>query len=408
MRRDETNLVAGDRQALRIEKWVYGGRGLGRAGGLAVLVPYVLPGEEVRARITRTKPGLAEAELDEVLTGAADRQNPPCPYFGRCGGCHYQHSVYAAQLAGKRDVLVETLRRVGRVEAPGEIEAVSAAPWEYRNRTQFHLSGGEIGFHAPGSHRLCPVDRCPISSPPVNAALTALREMMRDRRFPRFLRSIELFTNGEEVLLNARESVQPLARRFFEWCAERIPGAAAGCLDYMARGRSFRVSHNSFFQVNRFLVDELAAAAVEGAGESALDLYAGVGLFSLELADHYRSVVAVESGASAARDLEFNTQRAAAAVTVLKDTAESYLGRLGAAPDLVLADPPRAGLGGSAVKSLIRLRPRRLTIVACDPATLARDLGALTRNGYRLERLTLVDLFPQTYHMETIAHLVSA
>ncbi len=389
----------------RIEKWVYGGRGLGRLDGGAVLVPWVLPGELVRARIEKRRPGLSEAALEEVLEASPARRPPACPYFGRCGGCHYQHASYDAQIAGKRDVLAETLRRVGRVEPPAEIEIVAGEPWEYRNRLQFHLSGGKIGFHQPASHELCAVERCPVAAPGLNDALAALRDMMRDPRFPRFLGSIELFTNGTGVLVNARDSARPLARRFFEWCAERIPGADAGWLDYTVGGRLFRVSHGSFFQVNRFLVERLVEHAVVGAGESALDLYAGAGLFTLELASRYRSVTGVEAGASAARDLEANAARAQAAVTVVRETAEDYLARLAAAPDFILADPPRTGLGRAVVGSLLRLRAPRLTVVACDAATLARDLGRLTAGGYRLERLTLIDLFPHSYHMETVAHL---
>jgi 23S rRNA (uracil1939-C5)-methyltransferase len=263
----------------RIEKWVYGGRGLGRLDGGAVLVPWVLPGERVRARIEKRRPGLSEAALEEVLKASPARRPPACPYFGRCGGCHYQHASYDAQIAGKRDVLAETLRRVGRVEPPAEIEIVAGAPWGYRNRLQFHLSGGKIGFHRPASHDLCAVERCPIAAPGLNDALAALRDMMRDPRFPRFLGSIELFTNGTEVLVNARDSARPLARRFFEWCAERIPGAGAGSLDYAGGGRLFRVSHGSFFQVNRFLIEELVKKTVRERGESALALYAGAGLF---------------------------------------------------------------------------------------------------------------------------------
>ncbi len=391
---------------VKIEKWVYGGRGLGRVEGRAVLVPYVLPGEHVRAGVERERPGLVEAGLAEILSASPARVTPECPYFGRCGGCQYQHADYPSQLAWKREILAETLRRVGKLEPPGEITTISAAPWEYRNRSQFHLAGGEIGYLERGSSRLCPVDRCPISAPPVNQALAALRKMMRDARFPRFLGSIELFTNGDETQLNVLESGRPPARRFFDWCAEAIPGAAAGWLDYPAAGHAFRVSHNSFFQVNRFLVDALVAAALEGsAGETALDLYAGVGLFSLALARRFASVTAVESGASAVHDLEFNSTRASLAVKAVKSSAEIYLESLSSAPDYVLADPPRAGVGKQVVRPLVRLRPPRLKIISCDPATLARDLGALVAGGFRLDRLTLADLFPQTYHIETIAHL---
>jgi 23S rRNA (uracil1939-C5)-methyltransferase len=196
-----------------------------------------------------------------------------------------------------------------------------------------------------------------------------------------------------------------VARRFFDWCGENIPGMVQGALDY--RGE-FRVSSNSFFQVNRFLVDRLAETAIEGAeGDSALDLYAGVGLFTLPLARRFRQVTAVESGAGASRDLRFNLDRAGLAqVRSDASTVEAFLEKLKRAPDFVLVDPPRAGLGKPVVERLKELRPRLLTIVACDPATLARDLAALVAGGYKMRKITLVDLFPQTYHLETVVSLV--
>jgi 23S rRNA (uracil1939-C5)-methyltransferase len=307
------------------------------------------------------------------------------------------------------EILREVFRRVGKLEAPQEIETISASPWEYRNRAQFHLAGRAIGYHEAGSNRLCPVDRCPISSPGINRALAALAAMVQDQRFPRFVRSLELFTNESEVQVNVLEADRPVARHFFDWCAQSIPGAASGCLDYSAAGHVFRVGHRSFFQVNRLLADRLVERALEGAeGETALDLYAGVGLFSLPLARRFRSVTAVESGASAVHDLEFNAAQASLQVTVERAMVETYLEELAQPPDFVLADPPRAGLGKAVVQQLIRLRPPRLTIIACDPATLARDLGPLTAAGYSIQRLTLIDLFPQTFHIETAVDLHAA
>jgi 23S rRNA (uracil1939-C5)-methyltransferase len=391
---------------LHIEKWVYGGRGLGRLEGRAVLVPFVLPGEVVRVELERERPGLLEAKLSAVVTASPQRTQPPCPYFGRCGGCHYQHATYEAQLARKVEVLREVFQRVGKQEAPGEIDVISASPWEYRNRAQFHVAGGEAGYLEAGSNRLCPVGRCPICSPAINQALATLRGMIRDNRFPRFVRSVELFTNESEVQLNVLEADRLVAKRFFEWCAEGMPGAAAGSLDYRAAGQDYRVSHRSFFQVNRFLIDNMVERALEGAeGETAVDLYAGVGLFSLPLARRFQSVTAVESVGGAVRDLEFNASRASLAVKAVRATAEEYLRDADRPPDFLLADPPRAGLGKAVVQDLVRLRPGRLTILSCDPATLARDLGPLTAAGYRTERVTLIDLFPQTYHIETVVNL---
>jgi 23S rRNA (uracil1939-C5)-methyltransferase len=310
------------------------------------------------------------------------------------------------QLDLKRQILREVLARIGKLEAPAEIGTISGEPWGYRNRTQLHLAGGEIGFFGTGSHHLVSVDRCPISSPRINEALAALRAMKGERRFPGFITSLELFTNETEVQVNVLESGRPVSKRFFDWCAEKIPGYAADAIEYPVGGAAFRVHHKSFFQVNRFMIEPLIAAALEGVeGESALDLYSGVGLFSIALARRFRSVTAVETSGSAVRDMEFNAQRAGVTIEARREPVEAFLEAAENAPDFVLADPPRAGLGKHAVRALLRLKPRLITIVACDPSTLARDLAALVAGGYKLEQLTLVDLFPQTFHIETVARL---
>ena len=389
-----------------IEKLVYGGDGLARLNGQVVLAPFVLPGERATVETFEQKPGMVRSKLIEVQETSAERVDARCPYFAQCGGCHYQHAGYGAQLGFKRAILAETLRRVGKIEPPEEIRVISAEPWNYRNRAQFHIRGNQIGFLEARSNRLCGIEQCPISSPRVNQVIVTLREMLRDTRWPRFVRSIEVFTNEEQVQLNVLESERPVARRFFEWCAERIPGFIPGALEYSAAGGTYRVSGGSFFQVNRFLIDQMAECALDGAGgESALDLFAGVGLFSLPLARRFAKVTAVESGAGALRDLRFNAERAGLPVEMHQGSVDQFLASLGAAPDFVLADPPRAGLGKSAVRELVRLMPRALTIVACDPATLARDLAALLAGGYKMDNFTMVDLFPQTYHIEAIARL---
>ena len=298
------------------------------------------------------------------------------------------------------------LRRVGKIDAPEEIRIIAGEPWGYRNRTQFHLDRGEIGYFGPSSHELVPVDRCPISSPKINEALTALRAMLPDRRFPQFVRSIEVFTNGTAVQLNVIEARQPVSKRFFEWCAERIPGYADDAIEYTVGQVTYRVRHRSFFQVNRFLIEPMVEAALEGAeGRTALDLYAGAGLFSIPLARRLPEVTAVESGRSALADLEYNAERAEVHIAARREPVEEFLKALMERPDFVLADPPRAGLGKFVVRELCRLKPPRLTIVACDPATLARDLGALIAGGYKLDGLALIDLFPQTFHIEAVARL---
>ncbi len=389
---------------INVEKLVYGGDGLARLDGRVVLAPFVLPGERVRAVSERERPGLVHARTLEILEPAAGRVAAPCPYFGRCGGCHYQHASYEYQLAAKRGILAEELRRLGKLEAPTEIVAVAAEPWGYRNRVQVHIENGHLGYLEERSHRLCAIDHCPIASPRVNETIGTLAEMLYDPRWPRFLHSLEIFSDERQVQLNVLASDRPVARRFFDWCAERIPGLVESALDYEGR---FRVSRGAFFQVNRHLADRLVETTLgEARGETALDLYAGVGLFSLALAGRFAEVTAVESGSAAVRDMAFNAERAGFAhLKAERATAEAFLEALDRAPEFALLDPPRAGLGKAVVRRLTELRPAALTIVSCDPATLARDLAGLVSGGYRIARMTLVDLFPQTYHLETVVSL---
>jgi 23S rRNA (uracil1939-C5)-methyltransferase len=382
-----------------VDKWVYGGEGLARIDGRVVFVPAVLPGETARIDAGDD----VHARLLDVLTPAPERVPPPCPLFTICGGCHYQHAPYEYQLARKVEILREQLQRVGKIKFEGEIGVISGPPLGYRNRAQFHVSfekgGGKIGYLAARSHELVPVEgECPVSSPRLNLALSAIRDKLSDPRFPRFVQSVEIFTNETNVQINVIEAQHAVARRFYDWCESRQ------AIDYQTSLGTFRVSSRSFFQVNRFLAEKLVETALpDVGGESALDLYAGVGLFALRMARRFKSVTAVESGSSAAHDLEFNASRAELAVKVDQVRVEDYLARLQITPEFVLADPPRAGLGKDVVAHLVRLAPPRMTIVSCDPATLARDLAGLT--GYRIDSLTLVDLFPQTFHLEAVVRL---
>jgi 23S rRNA (uracil1939-C5)-methyltransferase len=379
---------------ITIEKLVYGGEGLARVEGRVVLTPYVLPGE----RASVEPQGDLHARLIAVEEQSPQRTTPGCPYFGTCGGCHYQHAGYDYQVDQKVAILREVMRRVGKFEAPEHIRTITGPEWQYRNRSQFHIRDGKLGYLKAGSHELVAIEKCPISSPRVNECIQALNRMLRDRRFPSFVTEIEVFTNETQTQLNVLQTSRPVAKSFFDWASEEVPGYVSGPITY----QGFRVSYKSFFQVNRFLVDRLVdAAAGDAQGATALDLYAGVGLFSWPLAEQFERVTAVESSGAAVADLLHNVPKAAAA----RASVDEYLATEAESPDFVLADPPRAGLGKHAVRHLLRLKPKQINIVACDPATLARDLAPLLAGGYELRDLTLVDLFPQTYHLETIARL---
>ena len=379
-------------ESLKVEKLVYGGDGLARSDGRVVLMPYVLPGELVRARVRRAKNDLLRGAAEQILEPAAERVEAACPYFGSCGGCHYQHTSYENQVEQKRQILLEVLRRVGRIEFDGPVETVSAGPWHYRNRTQLHIHKGAAGYFAAGSHAVIAIDHCPISSPRINEAIGQLARELPHYRW--FDATIELFTDETTLQVNVQDQVPASIRPILDGLGSNDP------IQY----NGFRVSRNSFFQVNRFLIETLVETALAGAsGTTAADLYAGVGLFARAMAGRFEHVTAVEPGGSAFRDLEYNLGGSGA--TLLRKTAEEYLVSLSETPEWILADPPRAGLGKFATSELLRLSPPGLTIVSCDPATLARDLRALLEGGYRIHRIVLADLFPQTYHLETIVEL---
>jgi 23S rRNA (uracil1939-C5)-methyltransferase len=374
-------------ETLTIEKLVYGGEGLARLEGKVVLTPFVLPGEVVRAETERAKNDLWRGRLIEVLQPSPLRIAPGCPYFQRCGGCQYQHIDYAAQLEQKREILREVLQRVGKIQFAGEIGVISGEPWQYRNRVQLHIEGGKVGYFAQGSRDLCAIDHCPIASPKLNEIIGRLNEL----KLGPVTGAVELFTNETDVQVNVVDRVPREVLTALATLGVTTP------IDY----NGFRVSRNSFFQVNRFLIDRLVDCAIaEARGNWAVDLYAGVGLFAVKLAERFGKVTAVESSGSSLRDLAHNFAQPAVNANV-----EDYLAGLNETPDFILADPPRTGLGKVVVKDLARIHAPRLTIVSCDPATLARDLQGLLAENYRIEKITLVDLFPQTFHLETVVEL---
>jgi 23S rRNA (uracil1939-C5)-methyltransferase len=404
---ESTQRTKPDRQfTVKIEKLVYGGDGLARVDGQVVLTPFVLPGEDVLVTTRSGSSGLLRGTALEILQPARGRVIPRCEYFAHCGGCHYQHAEYLVQLREKCEILRETFRRTAGFELEREIKVVSGEPWFYRNRIQLHFAGHESGFLKAGSHELCGIDHCYISSPTIVDVIEKLAHAAKRPEWPTFLRSLEVFTNERDVQVNILESTRPVAARFFEFLRDYVPGLAVSEIEYSAGGFPFRVSRRSFFQVNRHLIEQLVDEVVlDEGGDYAIDLYAGVGLFSLPLASRFASVDAVERGSSAFRDLEWNC-RESETLRTLQTAAEEFLKGVHRRPDLVIADPPRAGLGHEVVQEILRLRPARLTIVSCDVATLARDLKKLI-SAYELSRVALVDLFPQTYHFETVVHLAA-
>jgi 23S rRNA (uracil1939-C5)-methyltransferase len=426
---------------ITIEKLIYGGEGLAHHDGSTVFVPFVLPAERVAAEPVEQKKKFIRARMERVLEPSPERAVPPCPHFGVCGGCDYQHIPYQAQLKYKMEILRETLRRIGRIEWSGEIIPHASPPWGYRNRTQWKVRALEdsgtsakgalgIGYFRASSTALCAVETCAILSPLLLKTLLALRAALAAGALPRELREVEAFGGASDSKLlvtclfagfpSKHAEVAEQFRRilpeiesllFHSPGRERMELHGPGFVECEAAGSTYRVGHFSFFQVNRFLVDELVREVVESEAEGrlAVDLFAGVGLFCVPLAKRFKRVVAVESNPAATRDLEENIAGhdtlGGRTVEVRTAEVEQFLQKYRERPEFVLLDPPRAGLEPEAVKHLSRIAPDRITYVSCDPPTLARDLGALEKSGYEIAALHLFDLFPQTFHMETVARL---
>jgi 23S rRNA (uracil1939-C5)-methyltransferase len=432
---------------LRIEKAIYGGSGLahqaeGKDAGKAIFVPFTLPGELVEAQVSEKKSDFADTTLLKVLEPSDDRIEPRCIHFGECGGCNYQHADYAAQSAMKRDILHETLERAGLAELP-RIEPHTSEPWNYRNRIRLRIaeSGGglRIGYLRRGSSEFLPIQMCPISAPLLlHAADTLLQLAQKDTNISRWMQAtteIELFTTANETRLQITLFVgKEPPKGFPELCTRlqqllpELVGAGTAILSletgrgrkvqkikqgtswgmeglsYAAANESYWVSRGGFFQVNRFLIDELVHLVTDNrSGNLAWDLFAGVGLFSRALTKTFPRVVAVEASADDLIRTFRGEGRLAIAATTLDFLRAAIVQR--DRPDLIVLDPPRAGVGIESCSLLARIKAKQIVYVSCDPVTLGRDLKAMVDSGYRLVELHMIDLFPQTFHLETVAIL---
>jgi 23S rRNA (uracil1939-C5)-methyltransferase len=429
-----------DELRLSIEKLIYGGDGLAHTDGNTVFVPYVLPGEEVRANTKSKKKKLIWAELVEVTSPAKERGKAKCPHFQKCGGCHYQHIPAAEQMKLKKGILRETLSRIGGVAWDGVIVEHSAEPYGYRNRAQWAVRGGmprAIGYFLPESSVIVPIDECPVLSPRLAHVFSQLQEMARSGRLPEGIQEIEAFADSADnkISLNVAfekfsKSATELAATFQQALPEieslllldqkknRFELTGPGYLTHEAGGYKFRVSHLSFFQVNRFLIEDLLKTVTANArGELALDLYSGVGFFTLPLAKSFQRVVSVDANLAATRDLYANAEIAGVTIVSHNEHAEEFLKKTEEEPDFVVLDPPRAGLGAQAAEKLAELGAKEIVYLSCDPSTLARDLAVLTGSTrkpkeiagpsirYEITEIHLFDLFPQTFHIETLVRL---
>lgn len=392
----------------------YGGESIGRLpDGRAVFVPFAIPGEKVCLELVEEKRGFARARLLEVLEPAADRCAARCVHFGRCGGCHYQHIPYPAQLAAKTTILRDQLERIGGLGAPS-IGPPVASPqeYQYRNHVQFHLTReGKLGYHKPRSNEVFAIQECHLPEPALNELwpqldFEALTEIER----------IGLRLGAEDDIQIILESRDPHAP---DLSVEELPVSVvhlspagtlvlAGSPDITLNllQRDFRVSAGSFFQTNtaiaQAMVEHVLRLVTLDASTVALDAYCGVGLFSAFLAPRVGRLVGIEASPSAADDFSANLDEFDN-VELYEAPVEAVLPGLDLQPDVALVDPPREGLDRSALDGLLRLAAPHLVYVSCDPATLGRDARRLAAGGYTLEQVTLFDQFPQTYHIESIS-----
>ena len=379
---------------VEVERILPGGMGLAHAGGKTVFVSLAAPGDRLRVRIDRRQGDLLFASIAEILTPSPLRVEPPCPYFGRCGGCDFQQLTYEAQLAAKAEIIRDCLHRIARLERIPEIVVnPSANNWRYRMRATWQIDREQrqIGYYERSSRRVCDVADCAVLQPELQATLEQVRAT-EWRRFPPELKHLDAVEGENGVSLS--------------------PGFAdfhTTELSLTVNGEVYRYNAEAFFQINPSLLGPLVEFAIRDAtGESVLDLYCGVGLFTLPFARRFQSVIGVESNTVAARFARRNLQSAGLTNTrVVTGTVTDWF-RSAPPPDLVdfvLLDPPRAGAESAVIKGILDLHPKEISYVSCDPATLARDLKKLLAGGYVIDSITGFDLFPQTHHVETVVRL---
>jgi 23S rRNA (uracil1939-C5)-methyltransferase len=387
-------------------------------------VPYVLPGETARVEIAEDKGRYAFARAVEVLKPSPDRVEPPCPYFGAegCGGCHWQHADYQAQLRFKAEIVADQLTRIGKIAEPTVHPTIpDPTGWAYRNHAQFHpASGGGLGFQAVASNRTIAIDACLILHPLLSdlyANLDLDRSTEGSRQGIEGLKRLSLRAGtqtGDRMLIfemnddlpPSLESDLPVSCVLLLSDGQHANLIGSNHVTEVVAGRAYRISAPSFFQVNTPQAAQLVRLVTEyldlQGDEAVLDAYCGVGLFTAPLAKRAGLVVGVELAPAAVDDLLENTA-AFDNVDVIEGPVEAVLPDLDMPIDAAVVDPPRAGIDRFALDALIERAPARLVYVSCDPATLARDAKRLTAAGYCLVEVQPVDMFPQTYHVESVA-----
>jgi len=405
--------------SVELTTMAHGGDALGRHEGKVIFVPYAIPGETVRAEITDDRGHYAFARLVEVLEPSPERTDPPCPYFGdgKCGGCQWQHITYEAQLRLKREILVDQLERIGEMEDPVVLPPVADEEgWAYRNHAQFHPAAeGGLGFTRAGDvGGIVPVNFCLILHPELSDLYDLID--LDAAGLKRLVLRVGTAT-GDRLVGFEMEEDKPPAVEVDETVSCVLLLEEGGYANLIgdnfltenAAGHTYRISASSFFQVNTAQAETLVELALDyldvGVEETVLDAYCGVGLFTVPLTERAELVVGVESSPSAVDDLLVNTE-GVENVEIIEGPVEEVLPEIRVGVDAVLLDPPRGGVDRHAIDALCEMEPGRIVYVSCDPATLARDAKRLGKQGYRLAEVQPVDLFPQTYHVESVSLFV--
>lgn len=396
-----------------LQEMVFGGDAIGRLpDGRAIFVPYGLPGEKVRVVITEEKQSFAKGRILEVLAPSPQRIQPRCPHFGDCGGCSYQNLAYADQIVVKQQIVAQQIKRLaGLGDFPVAPVVPSPDEWNYRNSIHFHLSrDGKLGFQRAASNQLIAIRECHLPSAGISALWPKL-ELDADSGIER----VHLREGVEGDILLGLESAIDTPPDFtvdfpvsavFSGPDTRYVLSGDEFVLMEVKERVFRVSVSSFFQANLAqaanMVDHVLTLAGDLKGKTVLDAYCGVGLFSAFLAGKAKRLVGIEVSESSCNDFAVNMDEFDN-VELYIDKVENVLPALKLMPDLVVVDPPRAGLDKHVIDELVKTKPDKIIYVSCDPATLARDIKRFSEGGYELKSLTPFDQFPQTYHIETVA-----
>jgi len=393
-----------------IERILPGGLGLAHVDGRTIFVSLSAPGDRLRVKIERVKGNVAFASVNEILEPSSVRIEPPCPYFGRCGGCDFQQMNYASQLDAKAEMIKDCLRRIGGIEHLPEF-SITRAPneWHYRSRAQWQYDAvqRQLGYFESGSRRVCDVAECAVLAPELQSTLSSLREQMEQGTLPDDARDFRAVIGDSEVSISGGVR-SPTVRE-----GNRIQTPVD--ITRTIAGERYRLNAESFFQTNADLLPQLIEAALDDArGERALELYCGVGLLTLPLARKFTSVVGIESDSAAVKFAQSSLSLAGLSNTkIAREDVGTWLASneqnlRSDAPDFLLLDPPRTGAESRVINGILGCKPKRICYVSCDPATLARDLKKLIAGGYSLKSVVAFDMFPQTHHVETVVQLVSA